>query len=69
MAIASLFRGPVYETAMGKLQTYIMSASERIDRVRQCDNLAALKDALASGDLQNTVECAIKRRIRRLESS
>jgi hypothetical protein len=69
MAIASLFRGPVYETAMGKLQTYVMSSSERIDRVRQCDNLDALKDALAVGDLQPTVECAIRRRIRRLESS
>jgi DNA-binding IclR family transcriptional regulator len=69
MAIPNLFRGPVYETAMGKLQTYVMSSSERIAMVRQCESLPALKDALACGDLQRTVEDAIRRRIRRLESS
>ena len=69
MAIPTLFRGPCYDTSMGKLQTFTMSSEERVAIVRKCDSLSALRDALACGDLQRTVADAIRRRIRRLESS
>lgn len=69
MAIPTLFRGPCYDTSMGKLQAFTMSSEERVAIVRKCDSLSALRDALACGDLQRTVADAIRRRIRRLESS
>lgn len=69
MAIAAIFKGPVVNTPLGELQTYTMSADERIAIVRTCDNVQALRRALDSDSLQRTVEDAIRRRIRRLESS
>lgn len=68
MAIAAIFRGPVVQTPLGELQTYVMSASERVDIVRKCENVPALRRALESDSLQRTVEYAIRSRIRRLGS-
>lgn len=68
MAIAAIFRGPVVQTPLGELQTYVMSASERVDIVRKCENVLALRRALESDSLQRTVEYAIRSRIRRLGS-
>lgn len=68
MAIAAIFRGPVVQTPLGELQTYIMTSSERVDIVRKCESVPALRRALESDSLQRTVEYAIRSRIRRLGS-
>ncbi len=68
MAIAQIFRGAVVNTPLGDLQTYIMSADERIAIVRNCDNVQALRSALDSDSLQRSVEYAIRSRLRRLGS-
>lgn len=68
MAIAAIFKGPVVNTPLGELQTYTMSAEERIAIVRNCDNVQALRRALDSDSLQKSVEYAIRSRLRRLGS-
>lgn len=68
MAIAAIFKGPVVNTPIGELQTYVMSAEERIAIVRTCDNVQALRRALDSDSLQRSVEYAIRSRLRRLGS-
>jgi len=66
MAIAAIFKGPIVNTPLGELQTYTMSAEERIVIVRNCDNVQALRRALESDGLQRSVEYAIRSRLRRL---
>lgn len=61
-----LFKGPLYETGHGPLQTYHRSASDRVDIVKHSTDRAALEDALRVPDLQKTVADAIHRRLRKL---
>ncbi len=68
MAIAAIFKSQVVNTPLGELQTYTMSADDRIAIVRNCDNVQALRRALDSDSLQKSVEYAIRSRLRRLGS-
>jgi hypothetical protein len=61
-----LFRGPHYDTPHGPLQTYHCTAGDRVDIVKASSDVLALKDALASPDLQKSVSDAINRRLRQL---
>ena len=60
------FAGQVYDTRCGPLQTYQLSASDRIDAVKRMTDRAQLEAALAVPDLQKSVADAIRRRLRAL---
>ena len=61
-----LFKGPLYDTPSGPLQTYCCAANERIEVVRHSTDRAALEDALRVPDLQKIVADAIRRRLKKL---
>ena len=61
-----LFKGPLYDTPRGPLQTYHCTAGDRIDIVKHSTDRAALEDALRVPDLQKSVADAIHRRLRNL---
>ena len=61
-----LFHGPVYDTPHGPLQTYHTGAEDRSRIARTSKDIPALRDALASPDLQKTVAGAIRHRLRQL---
>ena len=61
-----LFKGPLYDTPRGPLQTYCCAANERIEVVRHSTDRAALEDALRAPDLRKIVADAIHRRLRKL---
>ena len=61
-----LFKGPLYDTGHGPLQTYCCAANERIEVVRHSTDRAALEDALRAPDLQKIVADAIRRRLKKL---
>jgi len=60
------FACQVYDTPRGPLQTYQVSASDRLDAVKRMTDRAALEDALRAPDLQKSVADAIHRRLRKL---
>ena len=45
-----LFKGPLYETGHGPLQTYCADAAGRLDIVKKSTDRAALEDALRAAD-------------------
>jgi hypothetical protein len=59
------FAGPVYDTPRGPLQTYQVSATDRLDAVKRMNHVR-LKAALRVPDLQKSVQAAIERRLRQL---
>lgn len=61
-----LFKGPLYETGHGPLQTYCADAAGRLDIVKKSTDRAALEDALRAPGLQKSVADAIRRRLKKL---
>jgi len=61
-----LFKGPIYETPRGLLQTYYCNASDRIDAAKRCSDIGALEDALRAPLIQKSVQAAIVRRLKQI---
>ena len=61
-----LFKGPLYDTGHGPLQTYHCTAGDRVDIVKHSTDRAAMEDALRVPGLQKSVADAITRRLRKL---
>lgn len=61
-----LFKGPLYDTPRGQLQTYCADAAGRVDIVNKSTDRAALEDALRVPDMQKSVADAIRRRLKKL---
>jgi hypothetical protein len=61
-----LFKGPCYDTPRGPLQTYHVTAGDRVDIVKASTDRAALEDAMRIPDLQKSVADAITRRLKQL---
>ena len=64
--ILRLFKGPLYDTGRGQLQTYHCTAGDRIDIVNASSDRPALEDALRVPDLQKSVADAIRRRLKQI---
>ena len=61
------FRGQLYQTSSGPIQTYACDAENRLDAVNRMTDRAQLDAALAVPGLQKTVQAAIRRRIKQLD--
>lgn len=67
MSIVRLFAAGAYEIDGRTIQTQHVDAQHRMERVRDCTDVATLREALESSSLQQGVRRAILARIKRLE--
>ena len=61
-----LFKGAVYDTPRGPLQTYCCAAIDRISCASRSNDRAALEDAMRAPKLQKSVQAAIRARLKKL---
>lgn len=60
------FKAATYDTPRGQIQTYAMSADDRIAAVKRMTDRATLEAVLNIPDLQKSVSSAAWRRMRQL---
>ena len=60
------FAAAVYDTQYGPLQTYYLSATDRITAVKRMTDRATLEAVLQIPELQKSVAAATHRRLRQL---